>query len=194
MSDSSNNFQEKIKIFRERYPEGKISVNVSQGNGCVMARARIYPKYNDEERCFISEITVAKTLSESSMFAMLISETQMEAITLAIKNAGICLNQENTKDVTESQKPDEMDTEDNSVEKTETNASENRELTYEEKYKKALTIACPIARYKEKNYNLGQVLGCDPKAIKWLAEKFTGDTEVKEAAQLICDYAVRKTA
>lgn len=67
-------------------------------------------------------------------------------------------------------------------------------MTYEEKYKKALAMACPIAKYKEKNYTLGQVLGCDPKAIKWLAEKFTGDTEIKEAAQLICDYAVRECA
>ena len=47
----SNKMQESVKLFREKYPEGKISVNVSQSNGCVMARARIYPKYNEEERC-----------------------------------------------------------------------------------------------------------------------------------------------
>ncbi|MBQ4078468.1 toprim domain-containing protein, partial [bacterium] len=61
----SNKMQESVKLFREKYPEGKISVNVSQSNGCVMARARIYPKYNEEERCYLSEITIAKAIDDS---------------------------------------------------------------------------------------------------------------------------------
>jgi len=68
------------------------------------------------------------------------------------------------------------------------------ELTLEEKYQNAIKLTCPITKYKEKNYTLGQVLGCDPKAIKWLAEKFTGDTKIKEAAQIICEYAVIEAA
>ena len=69
-----------------------------------------------------------------------------------------------------------------------------QELTLEEKYQNAIKLICPITKYKEKNYTLGQVLGCDPKAIKWLAEKFTGDTKIKEAAQIICEYAVIEAA
>ena len=68
----SNKMQESVKLFREKYPEGKISVNVSQSNGCVMARARIYPKYNEEERCYLSEITIAKAINDSNSFETLI--------------------------------------------------------------------------------------------------------------------------
>ena len=83
----SNKMQESVKLFREKYPEGKISVNVSQSNGCVMARARIYPKYNEEERCYLSEITIAKAMNDSNSFETLISETQYEAVSLAIQTA-----------------------------------------------------------------------------------------------------------
>ena len=93
-----------------------------------------------------------------------------------------------------SQKEEIVETEEYQVEEKEPETIKEKELTYEEKYKQALAMACPIAKYKEKNYTLGQVLGCDPKAIKWLAEKFTGDAKIKEAAQLICDYAVRECA
>ena len=75
--------------FRQKYPEGRIAVNVSQNNGCVMARARIYPNFNDEDRCFLSEITVAKNISENNDFSDLITEVQEQAIALAIQNAGI---------------------------------------------------------------------------------------------------------
>ena len=190
----SNKMQESVKLFREKYPEGKISVNVSQSNGCVMARARIYPKYNEEERCYLSEITIAKAINDSNSFETLISETQCEAVSLAIQTAYSFGGNQSVVVTDTSQKEEIVETDEYQVEEKEPETIKDKELTYEEKYKKALAVACPIAKYKEKNYTLGQVLGCDPKAIKWLAEKFTGDAKIKEAAQLICDYAVRECA
>ena len=190
----SNKMQESVKLFREKYPEGKISVNVSQSNGCVMARARIYPKYNEEERCYLSEITIAKAMNDSNSFETLISETQYEAVSLAIQTACSFGGNQPVVVTDTSKKEEVVEADEYQVDGKEPEAFKDKELTYEEKYKKALAMACPIAKYKEKNYTLGQVLGCDPKAIKWLAEKFTGDTEIKEAAQLICDYAVRECA
>lgn len=190
----SNKMQESVKLFREKYPEGKISVNVSQNNGCVMARARIYPKYNEEERCFLSEITIAKAINDSNTFETLISETQCEAVSLAIQTACSFGGNQSVVVTDTSKKEEIVESDEYQVEEKVPETLKEKELTYEEKYKKALAMACPIAKYKEKNYTLGQVLGCDPKAIKWLAEKFTGDTEIKEAAQLICDYAVRECA
>lgn len=192
----SNKMQESVKLFREKYPEGKISVNVSQSNGCVMARARIYPKYNEEERSFLSEITIAKAITDSASFETLISATQNEAIELAIQNCLVFGENKSSIVIPETTKKEEVvvETEEYQVIDNKPTDVKDKELTYEEKYEKALTLPCPIAKYKEKNYTLGQVLGCDPKAIKWLAEKFTGDTEIKEAAQLICDYAVRECA
>ena len=33
----------------------------------------------------------------------------------------------------------------------------------------------------------------DPNALKWVAEKYIGDEEVKEAAKYLCDYAVSQS-
>ena len=67
-----------------------------------------------------------------------------------------------------------------------------RELTMEEKYEQALTVPCPISKFKGKS--LGEVLGQDPNAIHWCATKFTGDPEVKAAAQIICEYAAQQAS
>ena len=191
-SNKNNNF---VALFRQKYSEGRIAVNVSQNNGCVMARARIYPNFNDEERCFLSEITVAKNITEENDFASLISEVQEQAIALAIQNAGITcdMNKSKKQEVSEGDKIKEETTDYEVVEEQAPKKVES-ELTLEEKYQNAIKLICPITKYKEKNYTLGQVLGCDPKAIKWLAEKFTGDTKIKEAAQIICEYAVIEAA
>lgn len=53
----------------------------------------------------------------------------------------------------------------------------------------ALQTMCPISKYKGKT--LVDVLSLDPGALKWLANKFTGDAHIKEAAQMIYEYAVQ---
>ena len=196
MSNTNSNKQNNLVMsFRQKYPEGRIAVNVSQNNGCVMARARIYPNFNDEDRCFLSEITVAKNISENNDFSDLITEVQEQAIALAIQNAGITSESSKGKkpEIVEEKKSKE-ETTDYEVVEDQLQKVTQQELTLEEKYQNAIKLICPIAKYKEKNYTLGQVLGCDPKAIKWLAEKFTGDTKIKEAAQIICEYAVIEAA
>ena len=59
-------------------------------------------------------------------------------------------------------------------------------------FEKALKVACPIAKYNGKT--LGEVLQIDPKALHWVATKFTGNAEIVAAAKLICDEAVKATA
>ena len=49
-------------------------------------------------------------------------------------------------------------------------------------------MPCPITRYNGKT--LGDVLATDQKAIQWLATKFIGDEKIKEAATMICEYAL----
>ena len=192
---NSNKQNNLIMFFRQKYPEGRIAVNVSQNNGCVMARARIYPNFNDEERCFLSEITVAKNIIENNDFCDLIAEVQEQAIFLAIQNAGItCEHSKGKKQDVIEEKKDKEEIADYDVVEDQSSNKPEVELTLEEKYQNAIKLICPITKYKDKNYTLGQVLGCDPKAIKWLAEKFTGDTKIKEAAQVICEYAVIEAA
>lgn len=67
-----------------------------------------------------------------------------------------------------------------------------KELTYEERLNNAMMVPCPISKYNGKT--LGEVLREDPKALKWVAEKFTGSEEIKAAAQLICEYALQQAS
>ena len=67
-----------------------------------------------------------------------------------------------------------------------------RELTIEERYEIATQVPCPITKYSGKT--LGEVLMMDPKAMNWIATKFTGDQRIKEAAQVICEYALQQAS
>lgn len=55
-----------------------------------------------------------------------------------------------------------------------------------------LKVSCPIAKYSGKT--LGEVMQIDPKALYWVATKFTVNAEIVAAAKLICDEAVKTTA
>ena len=55
-----------------------------------------------------------------------------------------------------------------------------------------MNTLCPISKYKGRT--LGQVLREDPRAILWVATKFTGDPEISAAAKLICEQSVEQSA
>ena len=55
-----------------------------------------------------------------------------------------------------------------------------------------MNTPCPIAKYEGKT--LGDVLTLDPRAISWVATKFTGNSQISAAAKLLCDYALEQTA
>ena len=67
-----------------------------------------------------------------------------------------------------------------------------RELTLEEKATQAMQMPCPISKYSGKT--MGDVLTMDPNAIKWVAEKFKGNDEIKAGAMAICEYAAQQAA
>ena len=66
------------------------------------------------------------------------------------------------------------------------------ELSYDDKLKLALQTPCTIKKYSGKT--LGDLITIDPKALNWVATKFTGAPEITEAAKLICEDAVQKTS
>ena len=37
---------------------------------------------------------------------------------------------------------------------------------------------------------LGDLINLDPKALKWITEKFEGNPDTKAAALMICEYAM----
>lgn len=46
--------------FRMKYPEGKISVQVTPAKDCFVATARIYPKYSDPVDAYLAEATASR--------------------------------------------------------------------------------------------------------------------------------------
>lgn len=177
--------------FRLKYPEGRIAVQASPGKDCFVATARVYPSYKDPADCFLAEATASRGYCEDKPSVSPREWAQTAAIGVALRNAGFGLQfaiagedfPENAPEgLPESPSPEEYTVE----------GPAPKELTPEEKLKQAMDVACPITKFKGKT--LGEVLQLDPKAIMWVAEKFTGSEEIKSAAQFIRDCALEQAS
>lgn len=177
--------------FRLKYPEGRIAVQAAPGKDCFVATARVYPSYKDPADCFLAEATASRGYCEDKPSVSPREWAQTAAIGVALRNAGFGLQfaiagedfPENAPEsLPESPSPEEYTVEE----------PVPKELTPEEKLKQAMDVACPISKFKGKT--LGEVLQLDPKAIMWVAEKFTGSEEIKSAAQFIRDCALEQAS
>jgi len=194
--------------FRLKYPEGRIAVSVTPAKDCFVATARVYPNYKDPVDCYLAEATASRGLCEDKPSVSPREWAQTAAVGIALRNAGFGLQFAMAGEDFEQVAPDELglmgtpQTESGAVvtgaapataEEEYTVIEEpKKELTLEEKLDKAMNIPCPISRYSDKT--LGEILVEDPKAIKWIAQKFTGPEETKAAAQLICEYALQQAS
>jgi hypothetical protein len=57
---------------------------------------------------------------------------------------------------------------------------------------KAMKLPCPISKYSGRT--LGDMIALDPKALAWVANKFTNDPAVAAGAKLICEHALSVSA
>ena len=194
--------------FRLKYPEGRIAVSVTPAKDCFVATARVYPNYKDPVDCYLAEATASRGLCEDKPSVSTREWAQTAAVGIALRNAGFGLQFAMAGEDFEQIAPDELglmgtpQTESGAVvtgaapattEEEYTVIEEpKKELTYEERLNNAMMVSCPIAKYNGKT--LGEVLREDPKALKWVAEKFTGSEETKAAAQLICEYALQQAS
>ena len=191
--------------FRLKYPEGKIAVHTEPGNGCFVATARVYPSYKDPVDCYLAEATASRGECRDKPSVSPREWAQTAAVGIALRNAGFGLQfgmaGEESPDMpserliplsveTNPAAKDAAGKEDSGSEPTP--AEPERELTIEERYEIAVQVPCPITKYNGKT--LGEVLMMDPKAMNWIATKFTGDQRIKEAAQVICEYALQQAS
>ena len=194
-----------IAWFRLKYPEGKITVNAEPNGDCFVATARIYPNYKDPEYAYLAEATASRGNYPEKPSISPREWAQTAAIGVALRNAGFGLQFDIAGEDFADIAPDEL---------TEKSAAANKEaaggvketpesaapvpivppkeLTPEEKYRQAILMPCPINKYNGKT--LGDVLTLDPKALTWIAEKFTGDEKIRTAARTICEYAAMQAA
>lgn len=191
--------------FRLKYPEGRIAVQVTPSKDCFVATARIYPSYKDGSDCYLAEATASRGPDASKPSVSPREWAQTAAVGIALRNAGFGLQFNAAGDDFEDVAPDElgaMEAETTPEAPLESGieaptaasapAVETRELSPEEKLKKAQNTPCPIQKFGGKT--LGEVLKLDPNAINWVATKFTGDPEIRAAAKLICEYAVQQAS
>lgn len=186
--------------FRLRYPEGKITVKVIPSGDCFVATARVYPNYKDPEDYFLGEGTASRGPCKEKPSVSPREWAQTAAIGVALRNAGFGLQFSVAGEDFPEVAPNELgesssvsvdkEKEDSIATSTNTEIAEEpkKELTLEEKYQEAIKVTCPLEKYKDKS--LGDLIKEDPKLLNWLATKFERDQKVKEAAQVICEYAL----
>lgn len=199
--------------FRLVYPQGKIAVQVSSGKDCFIASARIYANYQDPVECYLAEATASRGVSTTKPSVSPREWAQTAAIGIALRNAGFGLQfaiaGEEVEDI-----PSELPEGTAAVTAVPTAmpasavAAEAEpmseaavekdyetvpaELSYDDKLNLAMQTPCPIKKYSDKT--LGDLITIDPKALNWVATKFTGAPEITEAAKLICEDAVQKAS
>ena len=178
--------------FRLKYPEGRIAEQVSPGKECFVATARVYPSYKDPADCYLAEATASRSFLEEKPSVSPREWAQTAAVGIALRNAGFGLQFSMAGDEFPANAQEELPTETTAETEFYTVIEPaTPEPTPEEKLEQAMSVPCPIVKFKGKS--LGDVLRLDPGAIKWIAEKFTGGEEIKAAAQYIRDYALAQT-
>lgn len=188
--------------FRMKYPEGKICVQAIPGKDCFVATARIYPSYKDAVDCFLAEASASRGYCAEKPTVSPREWAQTAAIGVALRNAGFGLPATITGEDFEEIAPNEMavSESDSSYGKSQEKQKENvytasedsdRELTEEEKLEMALKQPCPISKFQGKT--MGEVLTLDPKALVWIATKYTGDESIKDAAIRICEWSLHQS-
>ncbi|MPM14746.1 hypothetical protein SDC9_61110 [bioreactor metagenome] len=189
--------------FRLKYPEGRIAITVASGKECFVATARIYHHFSDQPEQFLSEATASRGPLPDKPSVSPREWAQTAAVGIALRNAGFGLQFGAAGDSFDSPAVDELGgiiwSNDPS---TEPPISEPEQPTpvapiappapQETPLELAMRQLCPIAKYKDKT--LGELVQLDPKALVWVANKFTGDAVLSDAAKLICEQALQETA
>lgn len=191
--------------FRLKYPDGRIAVQVTRDQELFVACAKVYPHYNDPPEHFLAEATASRGWDAQKPSVSPREWAQTAAVGIALRNAGFGVQFNAAGDEFPTNAAEKLSTQNGVTEATvpfESVAPPDAvpapvpvavpELTPEQKYQKACSVPCPIAKYRGRS--LGDLIGFDPGALKWLATKFKGDNEIIEAAKCICEYAVQTTA
>lgn len=198
-----------IAWFRLKHPEGRIAVSVTPAKDCFVATARIYPHYTNPPEQFLAEATASRGYLADKPTVSPREWAQTAAVGIALRNAGFGLQFSAAGDAFDSPAVDELGgiiwSGEHEPQQPMTQGplvggaqpatpvsapapAQPRETPLE----RAMKMPCPISKYNGKT--LGEVLAEDPKAIAWVANKFSNDADISAAAKLICEQAVEESA
>lgn len=188
--------------FRLKYPEGRIAISVSPAKDCFVATARVYSHFSLPVDQFLAEATASRGYLPDKPTVSPREWAQTAAVGIALRNAGFGLQFGAAGDAFETPAVDELGSiiwtdggNTGSEQPAPATAAGSGTAPAEPEatpLELAMKTPCPIAKFKGKT--LGDILREDPKALVWVATKYTGDANISAAAQLICDHALQESA
>ena len=188
-----------IAWFRLKYPEGRFTINVTPGKDCFVATARVYKHHTDPIEFYLAEASAAKGQHPTKPSVSAREWAQTAALGIALRNAGFGLQFHTAGEALDEPAVNELisDAQGASVDNTQPGNSEAAVNPVpappeEDPFEAAMKMPCPVSKYQGKT--LGDLLSIDPKAIVWVAQKFTGNSALSEAARLICERSLAATA
>jgi len=189
-----------IAWFRLKYPEGRIAVTVQPGKDCFIAGARIYMHYNDPADHFLAEASASRAPCPDKPTVSPREWAQTAAVGKALRNAGFGLQfdaagesfddpaVDELKNIPDAEKEPVLQTESGDEPAGEIIQTEPEPLTFESAQK----LPCPLSKHRGKT--LGDLVLLDPGALAYLATKYSGDQQIIDGAQLICEQALKESA
>jgi len=200
--------------FRLKYPEGRFTLNVTAGKDCFIAAARVYAHYMDPPDNYLSEATASRGALPSKPSVSAREWAQTAALGIALRNAGFGLQFSTAGEgfdevaVNELKQPllfnlepdiepaappvvaqQDISAPDSALPAAVLPANAQPAVTSPvvDPLEAAMKIPCPLSKFKGKT--LGDVVSLDPGAIVWIAQKYSKDPVISEAAQIICEHA-----
>ena len=187
-----------VAWFRLKYPEGRFTLSVKAEGNYFVATARVYAHYTNPIEQYLSEATASRGYLPDKPTVSPREWAQTAAIGIALRNAGFGLQFHAAGDSFDEPAVDELGqatTQPSSTDGSKPSVPVTKPAAVqqeEDPWEKALKTPCPITKYKGKT--LGDLIAADPKALVWIATKFTGDPDISTAAKLICDRSLAATA
>ena len=202
-----------VAWFRLKYPEGRFTLHVEAVNDFFVATARVYKHYTDPADCFLSEATASRGYLPDKPTVSPREWAQTAALGIALRYAGFGLQFHAAGDSFDETATDEF----GELASTQSDHAMNAENAshsgmpmpgecaeafhsamptatqpVEDPLEAAMKMPCPITKYSGKT--LGELVVADPRAIIWVATKFTGNPDISAAAKLICDHSLETAA
>lgn len=194
-----------IAWYRLKYPEGRIAISVTPVKEVFVASVRVYKDYNDPVDCFLSEATASRKYDASKPTVSPREWAQTAAVGIALRNAGFGLQfhaagesfDEAAADELGALPDEQMPTgseEPIEAEPAPAPLEQAQAESTETPLERAMKMPCPITKDGLQGKTLGDLIKLDPKALTWIADKYTKNPEIAAGARLICEHALQASA
>lgn len=197
--ETYSDYPAKVRLgwFRMDNPDGRIETRTKKDGDAFVAQVRVYKDNKDEEQHFIAEATAQRTPGPNWSADAARAWAQTAALASALELAGYGINpysREFTLPAGPDNAPPAEDKQDAADAAGSADAAVGQPAAASEEtpVDKAMKVMCPITKHAGKT--LGDLINLDPGALSWLAQHYKGNQEIKEAAQLICEHALKMTA